>query len=76
MSITDQLQEAIEGYGSIYAVARDSGVSQPSIHRFMAGERDLRLATADTLCEFFGMHLTRPTTKPPTLKWGRPIKKK
>jgi len=76
MSIIEQLQEAIEGYGSVYAVARDSGVSQSCIQRFMVGERDLLLATADRLCEFFGMHLTRPTTKPPKMKWGRPIKKK
>ena len=65
MSITEQLKEAIRNYGSQYAVARDSGVSQPSIQRFMVGERDLYLATADKLCEFFGMHLTRPKRKRP-----------
>jgi hypothetical protein len=62
--ISDQLKKAIEGYGSLYAVSRDSGVAYPILHHFMAGTRTLRLDTADSLCEFFGMRLTKPTTKP------------
>jgi len=60
MAVSEQLREAIQNYGSVYAVARDSGVSQSALQRFVTEERDLYLATADRLCEFFGMHLTRP----------------
>lgn len=66
MAISDQLREAMQNYGSIYRVAKDSGVSQPILHRFYHGERDLRLETADQLAAFFGMRLTKPTTKAPT----------
>lgn len=65
MSVSDQLREAIENYGSVYSVARDSGVAQSTLHRFVRKERDLYVSTVDQLCTFFGMHLTRPTTKPP-----------
>ncbi len=64
MAISDQLREAIQGYGSVYRVAKDSGVSQPVVQRFVSGERDLRLQTADRLAAFFGMELTRPQRKP------------
>ena len=60
MSISDQLREAIRNYGSMYAVSRDSGVSESSLHRFMTHQRDLYLETVDRLCELFEMHLTRP----------------
>jgi len=63
MSISTQLREAIRRYGSVYAVARDSGVSQPALQRFMTEERDLYLGTVDRLCEFFQMRLTRPKGK-------------
>ena len=65
MSLSEQLREAMGKYGSVYAVARDSGIGQPVLNRFYRGERDLYLRTADKLADFFGMHFTRPTTKPP-----------
>jgi hypothetical protein len=46
-------------------VSRDSGVSYAVLQRFMADKRDIYLATADTLCEFFSMHLTQPKVKKP-----------
>ena len=63
MTISDQLRDAIRKYGSVYAVARDSGVSQSGLQRFVTEQRDLRLETADRLADFFGMRLTRPTRK-------------
>ena len=65
VSISEQLKKAIRAYGTVYAVARDSGVSCPVLQRFVAGQRDVYLATADRLCVFFGMHLTQPTAKRP-----------
>jgi len=74
MTISDQLREAIERYGTLYAVARDSGMSYAVLRRFMAGERDVYLGTADKLCEFFGMHLTKPKVRKPKPN-GRRTKK-
>ena len=65
MAISDQLRAAIRAYGTLYAVSRDSGVSYAVLQRFMADERDIYLATADVLCDFFGMHLTQPKVKKP-----------
>ena len=63
MGISDQLREAIRAYGSVYRLAKDSGVPQPVVNRFVTGERDLKLATADRLTEFLGMKLTQPRRK-------------
>jgi predicted transcriptional regulator len=64
-TMSDQLRQAILDSGlSVYAVAKGSGVSQPVIARFVAGERDIRMATADQLFAFFRMRATEP--KPPT----------
>jgi plasmid maintenance system antidote protein VapI len=57
-TLTDQLKAAIERSGlSIYAISKGSGVAQPVLSRFMAGERDIRMATADKLAAFFGLRL-------------------
>jgi hypothetical protein len=68
MSISEQLRAAIRNHGSQYRVAKDSGVPQPMLQRFLSGERSLHLTTVDRLCEFFGMKLSRPTRKRPEKK--------
>ncbi len=61
MALRDQLRQAVHDSGlSVYAVAKRSGIAQPVLHRFVAGERDLTLATASKLADFFSMRLTRP----------------
>jgi plasmid stabilization system protein ParE len=42
---------------SLYQIAQDAGVSQIVIARFLAGERDIRMATADRLAEVLGLRL-------------------
>ena len=63
MTISEQLRDAIKDYGSVYVVARVSGISQSALNRFATGERGLQLDTAERLAAFLGMRLTRPTTK-------------
>jgi plasmid maintenance system antidote protein VapI len=67
-TITKALQEAMKSYGSVYAVARDSGLHQAQLQRFANDERSLRLDTADRLAAFFKLELqpVKPTkrTKP------------
>jgi hypothetical protein len=61
MDIAEQLKAAVAGSGlSVYAVAKGSKISEPVLHRFMHGERTLRLDTAAKLAAFFEMRLTRP----------------
>ncbi|HUT11509.1 MAG TPA: hypothetical protein VMY42_13495 [Thermoguttaceae bacterium] len=60
MTLSEQLRKAIRNYGSVYAVARDTGVAQSILQRFMTEERDMYISTADKLAEFFEMRLTRP----------------
>ena len=47
---------------SAYAVAKESGVAYPVLHRFLAGERGLTLDTADKLCRFLGLRLVKAKT--------------
>jgi transcriptional regulator with XRE-family HTH domain len=54
--IPQRLRTAIKDAGkSIYRVAKDSGVAHPVILRFMSGERDIRLETAEKLAESLGL---------------------
>ena len=61
MTLQDQFRQAIEDSGlSLYRIAKDSGIAYQVLHRFARGERDLTLATATRLADYFGMRLTRP----------------
>jgi plasmid maintenance system antidote protein VapI len=42
---------------TVNAVAVAAGVPQPVLHRFVAGERGLNLATAQKLVDYFGLEL-------------------
>jgi hypothetical protein len=42
---------------SIDQIAEDAGVSQIVVSRFLCGERDIRMATADKLAEALGLKL-------------------
>ncbi len=64
MRISDQLKQAVERYGSVNRVAKDSGIPQSTLQRFMTGQSELSLPHVDRLCEFLGMTLTRPKQKP------------
>ena len=51
--LADQLRDAIEGsHLPILAIAKETGIPQPVLHRFYVGDRDnLTLTTADKLEE-------------------------
>ncbi len=53
--MADQLRKAIRKSGN--AIAVEAGVPQPVLHRFVSGERDLTLATAQKLADYFGFEL-------------------
>jgi transcriptional regulator with XRE-family HTH domain len=40
-----------------YQLAKEAGVSQIMVSRFLSGKRDIRLATADRLAQVLGLKL-------------------
>lgn len=57
-SLSGTLKQAIRDSGkSEYQIAKEAGVSQIVISRFLSGERDIRMATADKLAGALGLKL-------------------
>ncbi len=57
-SIADSLKQAISASDrSVYQIAKESGISQIVITRFLSGERDIRMATADKLARVLNLQL-------------------
>jgi len=63
-TMTDAICEAIaESDLSFKALGRETGVARQSLMRFAAGEQTIRLDSADTLAEYFGIEITRRKAK-------------
>lgn len=63
--LEEQLKTAIAKSGlSVYRLAKDSGVSQPVLCRFVNGQRGITLATASKLVETLGLELVEKKRKP------------
>jgi plasmid maintenance system antidote protein VapI len=66
ISLADQLRSAVVGSGlSQYAIAKNTGIAQPVITRFVNGTRSISIETADKLAIYFGMRLTLPHNQKP-----------
>jgi DNA-binding phage protein len=62
-SFPEIIREAIRRDGrTLYRLARDSGVNSAVLGRFMRGERDFNLRTAERVCKAIGLEL-RPLRK-------------
>jgi len=58
--LSQALRDALRTSGkSMYQIAQDAGVSQIVLSRFLSGERDIRMATADKLAEALGLMLDK-----------------
>lgn len=58
--LSDQLREAIRNAGcSRYFICQQTGIDQSVLSKFMSGERGVSLATADLLCQFLKVDLTK-----------------
>ena len=56
--ISDALRRAIlASPKSVYQISKEAGISQIVISRFVSGERDIRLATADRLAKALGIEI-------------------
>ncbi len=59
-SVVDQLRQAIVDSGlTQYRIAKDTGVPQPVVNRFVSGERGITLDTAAKLCKYLRLRLAR-----------------
>jgi transcriptional regulator with XRE-family HTH domain len=55
-AISDALRAAIAASSkSVYQICKEAGISQIVVSRFLSGERDIRLATADRLAKALGI---------------------
>lgn len=61
-TFADQIRAAAKRYGTPYALARDSGVNSAVVGRFLKGERNVTLTTAEKLCNALGLEL-RPAAR-------------
>jgi plasmid maintenance system antidote protein VapI len=60
LTMANILKAAIQESGeTVAAIARGAGIAQPVLHRFVAGERDLTLRTADKLAAYFKLELRK-----------------
>src|SRR5437870_7612922 len=63
-SVTGPLSQALRDAlrasdKSMYQIAQDAGVAQIVVSRFLSGERDIRMGTADRLAEALGLKLAK-----------------
>lgn len=59
-TMREVILQAMEDRGeSVLALSKLCGVSQPQLSRFVSGERDLRLESAEKLCEALGLELRK-----------------
>jgi plasmid maintenance system antidote protein VapI len=57
--MAETLRRKIQATGETVAtISRGAGIAQPVLHRFVTGERDLTLRTADKLVRYLGLALT------------------
>lgn len=59
--ISDALRAAITASPkSVYQICKEAGISPIVVSRFLSGQRDIRLATADRLAKALGIAPLRP----------------
>lgn len=59
MKLSESLRKAVlTSKQTRYAIAVGSGVDHAVLRRFMRGERDIKLTTAEHLAEYLGLELT------------------
>jgi DNA-binding phage protein len=63
-SVIEQLRQAIENADvSRYRIAKDTGLDQGMLSRFVRTDAAMSMAAFSTLCEYFGLRL-QATDKP------------
>lgn len=64
MSLSEKLRKAIlSSKKTRYAIAVGSGIDHAVLRRFVKGERDIKLKTAESLAEYLGLELAKKKSK-------------
>jgi transcriptional regulator with XRE-family HTH domain len=63
IKLSDQIRQAVENCGkSRYRIAKETGISEPTLSRFMSGERGLPMATLDRLADHLSLDIVQSKT--------------
>lgn len=63
--LSDQLRQAIEEADvSRYEIARQTGVSETTLCRFVSGERGISVDAMDRIGQYLGLAIVRPKKRP------------
>lgn len=63
--MSNRLRAEIEGSKlSRYRIAKDTGIEESALSRFMSGERGLSMEALDALFEYFNLDVVRRGRKP------------
>ena len=58
MMVSERVREAVEtAEATRYRIARETGIEESALSRFLSGERGLPMEAIDTLAEYFGLEL-------------------
>ena len=57
--LKDAVNRALEKGWSVRGIAKSAGLTQPTISLWLSGKRGISTETAEALCEFFEMRLTK-----------------
>jgi transcriptional regulator with XRE-family HTH domain len=75
LSLTQILRDELAAVPSVNAVAKATGVNQPSLARFLRGETDsLSFESASTLLDYLGYTIVKRTAATPNKAKGSPVK--
>lgn len=56
--LSEQLRSAVLNCGvSRYRIAKDTGLTEAQLCRFVSGQIDIKLSTVDRICEYIGARL-------------------
>ena len=59
LKLSDQIRQAIDNCGQTrYAIAKATGISEPTLSRFMSGQRGLPMKTLDKLADYLNLNIT------------------
>lgn len=65
IKLSDELRQAIADCGQTrYRISKATGISEPTLCRFMSGERGLPMKTLDALAEYLDLHITTGKRRP------------
>ncbi len=59
IKLSVQIRQAVDGCGvTRYGISKATGISQPTLCRFVSGERGLPMKTLDVLADYLGLNIT------------------